>query len=337
MSVRIGFDHYTIAHRGLSAEATLEFAREHGLDGVQFLEPESIDQALDRKHLEAFRRQADALGLYLEVGLPSPNPFRRSRRGDRQVRVEEHARDLMRHVEAVAALGCRHARAYVGDRHDRFRIDSRWEAQQAATLDVLERLSPCLGDHEVRIALENHADLTADELLRMLDRLGPERAGVTLDTGNLLMRLDDPVRTAERLAPFVLATHVKDAVLAFSPRGLWWQARPIGGGIVPMPDVLAPVLRFNPHLNLSIELHPRTYDLPIYDRGWLSFFPELRPESLAAVVRLAALCEHRYTEGSLLSLEAVEAIPWAERDLDWLASSLGYLRRAVEMITRLDA
>jgi hypothetical protein len=34
---------------------------------------------------------------------------------------------------------------------------------------------------------------------------------------------------------------------------------------------------------------------------------------------------------------AIVAIPWAERDLDWLASSLGYLRRVVEMIGRIDA
>jgi sugar phosphate isomerase/epimerase len=337
MGARIGFDHYTIEHRALSVEAVLEFAREHRLDGVQFLDPESIDRSLDLGQLAAFGKKARAMGLYLEVGLPSPNPVRRSRREDRTISAQEHARDLRRHVEAVAALGCRHARAYVGDRHDRFRIDTRWDAQREATLDVLERLSPCLQDLGVRIALENHADLTADELLAMLDRLGPDRAGVTLDTGNLLMRLDDPVRTAERLAPHVLSTHVKDAVLAFSPRGLWWQARPIGSGIVPMPDVLAPLLRFQPHINLSIELHPRTYDLPIYDRSWLAFFPDLRVESLAAVVRLAASCERRYAEGTLPRPESVEAIPWADRDLDWLASSLGYLRRAVEMIPRIDS
>src|SRR5262249_24513232 len=37
MSPRIGFDAYTISHRDLSAEATLEFARAHGFDGVQVL------------------------------------------------------------------------------------------------------------------------------------------------------------------------------------------------------------------------------------------------------------------------------------------------------------
>src|SRR4051812_13561293 len=56
MSVRIGFDHYTIGHRALSPEATLDFAREHGLDGVQFLEPASIDPALEPSRLSAFRR-----------------------------------------------------------------------------------------------------------------------------------------------------------------------------------------------------------------------------------------------------------------------------------------
>lgn len=336
MTVRIGFDHYTIAHRELSPGATLEFAKAHGFGGVQFLEPETIDRGLDPGRLADFRRRADELGLYVEVGLPSPNPVRRSRQEDRTVSAAEHARDLARHIEAVAALGCSHARAYVGDRHDRFRTDVRWDVQRAATLEVLEGLSAKLRDLGVRVALETHADVTVDELLVMLDRLGPAVVGVTLDTGNLVMRLDDPVAAAERLAPHVLATHVKDAVLAFTPRGLCWQARPVGLGVVPMPDVLAPVLHANPDIALSIELHPRIYDLPIFDKNWLAFFPGLRPESLAAVVRLAAICERRFTERSLPRPEVVEAVPWADRDLDGLASSLGYLRTVVQGLMRLE-
>ena len=79
MKARIGFDHYTIANRGFTAEATLEFARAHGFDGVQFTEPASIDRSLDPGRLRAFRARAEALGMYLEVGLPSPNPVRRSK------------------------------------------------------------------------------------------------------------------------------------------------------------------------------------------------------------------------------------------------------------------
>ncbi len=329
VGTRIGFDRYTIEHRGLKPRALVEFAQTHSFDGVQFLEPATIDPQLDPAGLAAFRQQVDAMGLYLEVGLPSPNPFRRARDLGRDVAAAEWARELKRHVEGVAALGCRHARAYVGDRHDRFRSDVPWPAQIDATIEVIRLLSPQLADLSIKVAIETHADLTAQELTAMLDRLGRDVAAVTLDTGNLVMRLDDPVAAAELLAPSVVATHIKDAVLAFTPRGLCWQARPVGSGIIPLPDILSAVIQANPSIALSIELHPRTYDLPIFDRKWLAFFPGLLPESLAEVVRLAVQCERRYADGTLPRPEVVEAIPWASRDLDWLASSLGYLRSVV--------
>ena len=59
-----------------------------------------------------------------------------------------------------------------------------------------------------------------------------------------------------------------------------------------------------------------------------------RLEELAAVVRLAADCERRYADGSLERPEAIESIPWDSRDLDWLASSLGYLRSVVPKLVR---
>ena len=124
------------------------------------------------------------------------------------------------------------------------------------------------------------------------------------------------------------SARLEDMVLAFTARGLCWQAaRRLR--ILPIPDILATILNARPGIALSIELHPRTYDLPIYDPRWLAFFPDLRPESLAAVVRLAAECERRYADGSLARPEVIEAIPWSSRDLDWLASSLGYLRSVV--------
>jgi sugar phosphate isomerase/epimerase len=334
MTARIGFDQYTIAHRGFSPEATLRFAKGRRFDGVQFLDAASIDESLDATALAGFRKLAEELGLYLEVGLPSPNPVRRSRELRHPVSAREMAEMLSSHVDGLAALGCRHARLYLGDRHDRFRTDTPWPTQIAESLDVIRELTPRLKEHGLRLAIETHADLTACELLAFLDRLDPEIAGVTLDTGNLAMRLDDPLAAAERLAPFVVATHVKDMVLAFTPRGLCWQARPVGSGILPIPDMLAAVLRARPDIALSIELHPRIYDLPIYDPRWLAFFSGLRPESLAAVVRLAADCERRYAEGSLDRPEAIEAIPWDSRDLDWLASSLGYLRSVVPKLIR---
>jgi sugar phosphate isomerase/epimerase len=182
----------------------------------------------------------------------------------------------------------------------------------------------------IRLAVETHADLTCEELLRLVDALGDDILGVTLDTGNLPMRLDDSIPTAERLAPVVLMTHLKDAALGFSDRGLVWQARPVGEGCLPIPEVLAILESRNPGLNLSIELHPRTYDLPIFDPVWLSYFPDLKPASLAAVVCLAADCERAYRSGTRERPEVVEAIPWEYRADSWIDRSASFLRSLLE-------
>ena len=332
MNARIGLDHYTMAHRGIPPRKSWTSPASGGRR-VEFLEPSVIDPELNPDRMAAFRAAADDMGLYLEVGLPrqshspgsraEPAAFRRrarpvpwdSARCRRRARLPARSRLRGRPARPLplrcpmALPGRRDARSHdVTPRRDFVTSICDWPSRDA--------------------------DLTVTELLDLLARLDDQAFGVTVDTGNLPMRLDDPVDAVALLAPWALCTHVKDAVLAFTPRGLCWQARPVGSGILPMTDMLAILLQSNPQLNLSIELHPRTYDLPIYDRNWLAHFPELRPASLAAVERLA-LCEARYAEGTLPRPQAVEEIPWAHRDLAWLASSLGYLRSVVKTLAYL--
>ena len=225
-------------------------------------------------------------------------------------------------------MSCRHARVFVGDRHDRFRADSSWSSQITATIEVIERLTPRLKDLGIRLAIETHADLTCDELLAVLDRLDPAIAGVTLDTGNLVMRLDDPVDAARRCAPTSSPPTSKTRSWR-SPAGLCWQARPVGSGILPLPDILAALIHQNPAITLSIELHPRTYDLPIYDRKWLAFFPACGPNHWPRSSGWPRWPKSALPTARCRSPEAVESIPWASRDLDWLARSLGFLRSVV--------
>ncbi|QDV33494.1 sugar phosphate isomerase/epimerase family protein [Tautonia plasticadhaerens] len=324
--MRIGLDLYTIGHLGLGPSEALEFAADHGLEGVQFLEPTAIDPGLDEGRLAEFRRRADELGQSLEIGLPSPNPFGLGSPVGMPIEPEARARWYRPHLEAVSALGLSHARVFVGNRHDRFRGDSPWSLQCEAARSTLLAMRPDLLDLGIRVAVETHADLTCDELLRLVDDVGDDVLGVTLDTGNLPMRLDDPISATERLAPLVLMTHVKDAVLGFSPRGLVWHARPVGEGCLPIPELLTILESHNPMLNLSIELHPRIYDLPIFDPNWLAYFPDLSPSMLAAVIRLAFDCERGFLTGRIERPEDLEAIPWELRAGGWIDRSASYLR-----------
>ena len=56
-------------------------------------------------------------------------------------------------------------------------------------------------------------------LLDLLGRLSSDRIGVTLDTGNAISLLEDPMGVIEVLAPHALTVHFKDMGVAESADG----------------------------------------------------------------------------------------------------------------------
>lgn len=87
----------------------------------------------------------------------------------------------------------------------------------------------------IRLAVENHIDFTADEMVTLLDAVGSPFLGINFDTGNFLRLLDDPVKGMRKLAPRVYATHMKDLKIQ---RGVapdeWYffSSTPVGDGLI---------------------------------------------------------------------------------------------------------
>ena len=90
-------------------------------------------------------------------------------------------------------------------------------------------------DYDVKLAVENHIDFTSDEILQLLELVGSEYFGLNFDTGNFLRLLDDPIKGMEKLAPYVLATHVKDLMPDKTARPTDWHffaGVPVGKGLI---------------------------------------------------------------------------------------------------------
>ena len=114
----------------------------------------------------------------------------------------------------------------------------------------------------IKMAVENHIDFTADEMLRLLDAVGSPYLGINFDTGNFLRLLDDPIKGMEKLAPRVYATHIKDLkVRKGVPADEWYffSSAPVGDGVVDnqkLVQMLADA-RFDGVLAVEIDfLHP---------------------------------------------------------------------------------
>ena len=65
-------------------------------------------------------------------------------------------------------------------------------------------------DSGVCLAMENHIDFTADEMLQLMERVDSKSFGVNFDTGNFVRLLDDPVEGMKKLAKYTMAVHLKD-------------------------------------------------------------------------------------------------------------------------------
>jgi sugar phosphate isomerase/epimerase len=329
--MRLGLDGFAVPGPALDPFQMLAWVRGQGLDGYFFGSLLHLTPDLDEGFLQEVWREAERLGLCVELGIGNVNPHR----FDRFPRVAElgggdHRRGFERLVRVGAALGCRELRVDMGGEAARFDPSAPWSEQLGAARGFLAELAPLCRDLGCRLDVETHADATTFELVRLIEAVGPDVLGVCLDTANVLCRAEDPIAAARRVAPYVRQTHVKDAILYFDDDGLMRQSRPCGQGCIDWDDLLGVLAEHHPDLTLSIEDHKGLFRAFSYDPAWQALHPELTAGELGELVRLARDAEARVARGEIEPPGSYEAVPWAEQALARLQASIRYLRGALE-------
>jgi 3-oxoisoapionate decarboxylase len=168
------------------------------------------------------------------------------------------AKDLALHIEYAARIGAKVMRIVGGSRRTR---PASWTIHKRRLSAMLKSLAGPAEEHGVVLAIENHIDMLADEMLDLITTVDSPWLGVCLDTGNNLRMFEDPLVVAAKLAPFARATHIKDiGVLPGNPRDYsFWPSVPIGAGLVDIAKVLGFLrkARYDGLLALEIDfLHP---------------------------------------------------------------------------------
>jgi sugar phosphate isomerase/epimerase len=326
MGMTVGLDGYTIRDLPRNAIAKLEWAKEHGLDGVQFPSAADLSPTLDEGQIREVASHAAHLGMYLDVGVSTINPHRL----DGTPPDEARAR-LAREIRAAHAAGTTAVRSTLGGPDDRFNPRVGWQAQLADAAAFVRPLGPLLRALGCRLAIETHGDATTWELVRLAEATDGLTA-ILLDTANVLVRVEDPLAAARRAAPHVVATHAKDGILYFDSsdqdQGIIRQCRPCGQGVVPWKEVLAILGEYQPDLRLSIEDHRGLYASPIHRADFIAAHPDLTAAELGAYVGLAWECTKRIQRGEIMAPDVAEAIPWEQEQSERVQASAAHLRAA---------
>ncbi|GIM91588.1 sugar phosphate isomerase/epimerase family protein [Paractinoplanes toevensis] len=281
----------------------LERVKALGLDGVNVRTLFEVSPTLDPGYLREIRARADELGMYLEFGLGKVNPYMTAEFPHiRALGDGSYLAGMEKLIGAAGAIGVRNLWTATGGfkpnfngyfSTDRFRTDTTWTEQLAATSKFLKLLAPALRDHGCRLNLETHEEITTFELVRLVEAVGPDVLGICFDSANVLVRGEDPIAAARRAAPYVHSTQLRDAALVVTDEGISRFLAPCGEGVIDWAVLLPTLLDANPGLNLTIEpigviraemtLHP-------YDPVWLAGHPDLTAAEISEIYRLA----HRY-------------------------------------------
>ena len=227
----------------------LKRARQLGAAGVSL--ESCFFPSFDDDFLNRLRDTLDSYGFERVWAWGHPNGLCSGT--DRQA-----SRDLIRHLAYAEKIGSGVMRIVGGSRRTR---PASFALHKRRLAGMLRKLLPAAEQHGIILALENHIDLMADEMVDLIASLDSPWLGVCLDTANNLRLHEDPLVVAEKLAPFVRATHVKDVwVRRGDPKDFaFWPSVPLGQGLVDIGQVIALLRKARYKGLLAIEvdyLHP---------------------------------------------------------------------------------
>jgi sugar phosphate isomerase/epimerase len=202
---------------------------------------------LEAEKRRKIRDLAERLGVSLEATVNLP------RGGDS---------DLTRfkgEMETLRELGVNVARTVMlpGRRYEQFKTILDYANALQVGLKALSDAEKVARQTGVRLALENHKDQTLEERLALLEQFSSEWIGATLDVGNNVALLEDPVEVARAFAPWTLTVHFKDQGVRAYEDGFLLADVPVGQGAIDLPQVIKVIREKKPEVLFHLELITR--------------------------------------------------------------------------------
>lgn len=249
----------------------VEYARSVGARGVQVGLGVIDDAAAD-----ALRDRVRAASMYLEGIVSLPRDDADLQRFEAELRT---ARRTGAQVVRTVMLS--------GRRYETFATVAAFRRFADHSSHALKLAAPVAARHDIRLAVENHKDFRADELIRLLKQVGNDHVGVCLDTGNSIALLEDPMEVVEALAPWAFTTHFKDMGLEEYRQGFLLAEVPLGAGILNLPRAIRALRGTRPEIRFNLEMITRDpLKVPCLSDAYWETFPELPGKHLARTISL---------------------------------------------------
>ena len=188
-------------------------AREHGIEGIEYVNQFFMDKAEDMAYLKEMKTRADGEGVQsILIMCDREGALGHEEEKERIQTVENHKK----WVTAAKYLGCHTIRVNGYASEDR-NYEANYDEDMKRVADGLHRLCVFAEDHDISVVIENHGGLSSNGkwlagVIKAADHPG---AGTLPDFGNFRMNemeSYDSYRGVKELMPYATGVSVKPRV-----------------------------------------------------------------------------------------------------------------------------
>ncbi len=188
-------------------------------------------------------------------------------------------------LEVGERLSCRVVSVVLGG--PRLADPVAWEQHLTAAETDLLQIVPALEETEIRLAVHGVGDLTAEEVLRLIDCARSELVGACVDPVQSLMALEPPCDFASRLAPRAHSLELGDVIVEPRPDGCLITKVSLGAGVIDSDALVSHVAKRDRGVRLNIDAPVEQMRIPYRTDGWRGAFGEEAVERFDAWVTAA--------------------------------------------------
>ncbi len=282
--IPLGMDNFAVRALRLKGRELVDYAASLELDTLFITDLPALG-SLEPKDSAELQKYAADKGLRILLGSWSICPTAKSFKKDWGT-AEEH---LALGLRLSKAIGSPYFRVVLGGREDR-RSPGGIEARIADTVEVLASQRALAADLGVKVAIENHAgDMTASELVSLIEAAGKDWVGANMDSGNAVWTLEDPMESLEKLGPYAFTTSLRDSVVWETEKGCKVQWVAMGdGNVVDHKAYFARFSQLCPNVAVNIEtIGGFAAELPYLEDSFWGAWPNRTAAEFARFVRLA--------------------------------------------------
>lgn len=291
----------------------MEHCHKIGAGGIQV-----IVRNWSRDFAREVRDRREKLGMYIEgsIGLP---------------KTESDLPAFEKEVLAAKEAGADIIRTVClsGRRYETFQSGEAFQNFKKNSIASLQWAEPVVRKHKMKLAVENHKDWRAEEMVGILKSLDSQWVGVNLDFGNNIALMEDPMEVVKALVPYLFTTHVKDMGVEEYADGFLLSEVPLGQGYLDLKEMFAICREHKPDVKFNLEMITRDpLKIPCLTDAYWATFTNVKPHDLARTLQSVRQNIYKTSLPEVSGLENEEKLELEEKNiltsLQYSKSELGF-------------